>query len=450
MITRFIQVMVFALLITSCNNNKNKNTGDNQAYRKITENPIVFCNTVKSLNDVVLQGNFPPMIGSRNYAYALIAAYECMVAGDSNYTTLSGQIKHLPVMPQPGKDKKIDFNLASLYAFIKVGNEVTFPEGNMLKVYDKLKDSLVKAGIPDEVLNASIDYATEVVKTIMAWSKKDNYAQTRTAEKYNVTTEEGRWTPTPPLYAQATEPHWREIRTLVIDSAAQFMPPRPPVVDIKNKNSAFYKAMMEVVTIGRQLTPEQKHIADFFDDNPFNMHVEGHVMYATKKFSPPGHWLNIIGIAAEKSKADFHKTVYAYCKTAIALFDGFISCWDEKYRSNYVRPETIINKHVDANWRPHIQTPPFPSYTSGHSTITSAAAEVMTDIFGDNFSYTDTSEAEFGIPHRSFTSFRHAAQEASISRVYGGIHYRFDCDEGANAGAKLGALIVSRLRMKKN
>ncbi len=206
---------------------------------------------------------------------------------------------------------------------------------------------------------------------------------------------------------------------------------------------------MEVVNTGKNLTDEQKHIADFFDDNPFNLVVSGHVMFATKKFSPPGHWLNIIGIAVEKSKADFHKAIYAYCKTAIALFDGFISCWDEKYRSNYVRPETVINKYIDPSWRPHIQTPPFPSYTSGHSTVTAAAAEVMTEIFGDNFSYTDTSEAEFGIPHRSFKSFRQAADEASISRVYGGIHYRFDCDEGQKAGAKLGALIVSRLKMVK-
>lgn len=443
---KLIPVILFVVALASCSTKKT----DNQAYKKVTENPIMFSRTVKELNNVVLHNNFPPMIATRNYTYALIAAYECMAAGDSNYVSLSGQIKHLPPMPKPDTGKKIDFNLASMYAFIKVGNEVTFPEGNMMKVFDRLKDTLNKVGIPQDVFDASVAYAGEVVKTIMAWSKKDNYPQTRTAEKYNVTTQDGRWIPTPPVYGQAVEPHWMEIRTLVLDSPSQFMAPRPPKFDITNKNSVYYKALMEVKNLGDSLTDEQKHIADFFDDNPFKMHVTGHVMYATKLFSPAGHWLNIIGIASEKSKADFHKTIYAYCKTAIALFDGFVACWDEKYRSNYIRPETAINKYIDPDWRPRIQTPSFPSYTSGHSTITSSAGEVMTDIFGDNFNYTDTSTLEFGIPARSFTSFRHAVQEASISRVYGGIHYRFDCDEGMNMGTKIGTLVVNRLKMKKN
>ncbi len=120
------------------------------------------------------------------------------------------------------------------------------------------------------------------------------------------------------------------------------------------------------------------------------MNVSGHVMFATKKFSPGGHWMNIVGIAAEKAKSDFNTTVYAYAKTAIAIFDSFINCWEEKYRSNMVRPETMINKYFDAEWRPFLQTPPFPAYISGHSIISAAAAEVMTDIYGDNFAYRDT------------------------------------------------------------
>jgi hypothetical protein len=218
---------------------------------------------------------------------------------------------------------------------------------------------------------------------------------------------------------------------------------------MKDKKSSYYKAMMEVKSISDSLTEEQKHIANFWDDNPFTVTKIGHAEFVTKKFSPPGHWMNIVGIAAKKSNCDVSKTVYAYAKTSIALFDGFISCWDEKYRSNYIRPETVINKYIDPNWHPLIQTPPFPSYTSGHSVISSAAAEVMTEIFGDNFSYRDTSEIEFGIPYRSFSSFRQAALEASVSRLYGGIHYRFDLDEGNKQGKKLGDLVVDRLKMRK-
>ena len=303
---------------------------------------------------------------------------------------------------------------------------------------------------PSSVLKNTIAFSDTIAGAILKWSKKDNYLQLRTAERYTVLAQEGRWVPTPPMYGQAAEPHWKEMRALVIDSPSQFMPPRPPVFDMKDTNSVYCKALMEVKNIGDSLTDEQKLIADFFDDNPFKLNVTGHLMFATKKFSPPGHWENIVGIAAEKAKADFGTTVYAYTKTSIALFDAFIICWDEKYRSNCVRPETVINKYVDADWRPYIQTPPFPSYISGHSTITAAAAEVMTEVFGDNFAYRDSSQMEFGIPARNFTSFRQAALEANISRVYGGIHYRFDCDNGNIAGRKLGEFIVQRLKMKKN
>jgi len=252
------------------------------------------------------------------------------------------------------------------------------------------------------------------------------------------------------MYGQAIEPHWGEIRTMVLDSASQFRPPPPPVFDIKNKNSAYYKSLMEVKQTVDSLTDEQKWIADFFDDNPFKLNVSGHVMFGTKKFSPSGHWENIVGIAAQKSKADFNTTVYGYTLTSIALYDAFISSWKEKYRSNYIRPETAINRYIDPDWRPYIQTPPFPSYSGGHSTISAAAAEAMTRVFGDNFAYRDTSEMEFGIPPRNFTSFRQAALEANISRVYGGIHYRFDCDNGNERGVKLGDFVVERLKMKKS
>ncbi|TMI84377.1 MAG: vanadium-dependent haloperoxidase [Bacteroidetes bacterium] len=304
-------------------------------------------------------------------------------------------------------------------------------------------------GMPSSILKNTIGFSDAVVAAVMAWSKKDNYAQTRSAEKYTVTTEEGRWVPTPPMYAQAIEPHWKEIRCLVMDSCSEFKPPLPAKFDVKDKNSNYWKAMMEVKNTGDSLTDEQKHIADFWDDNPFKLNVSGHVMFATKKFSPPGHWMNIVGIAAQKAKADFSTTVAAYTETSIALFDAFISCWDEKYRSNEIRPETTINKYVTEEWRPYIQTPPFPSYTSGHATISAAAAEVMTKWFGDNLSFTDTSSLEFGIQSREIKSFRDAAQEAAMSRLYGGIHYRHDNEEGSKCGKMLGELIVQRLKLKK-
>lgn len=430
---------VFAILLASC---------QNKDHTQFTNDPILFSKTVKQLNDVVLFNNFPPVIASRNYAYASIAAYECVAAGDSNYQSLSGQLRQLPVMPKT-LAQPLDYRLAALLAFLKVGNAVTFPEGILMDKYNEIISQADDAGIPSEVLENSIAFSDTISAVIMKWSKGDNYAQTRSSEKYTITNEEGRWVPTPPAYAQALEPHWCDIRPMVLDSAAVCRPALPPKYDILNKESVFYKEMIEVKNIGDSLTEEQKHIADFFDDNPFKLNVSGHLMFATKKFSPPGHWMNIVGIAAQKSGADFNKTVAAYTETAIALFDGFIGCWKIKFESNMIRPETVINKHVDPDWKPYIQTPPFPSYVSGHSVISAAAAEVMTHFFGDNFSYTDTSNLEFGIANRSFKSFHDAAMEASWSRLYGGIHYRSDLVEGNIMGKKIGELIVDRLVMDK-
>ncbi len=437
----FVTVTLLACMFIACKQNT-------AVYSNPFNDAIVYAKTVKELNNVVMENNFPPIIASRNYVYANIAAYEVMVIGDPRFQSLAGQLKELTAVPAQDT-ARVNFQYASLLAFCKVGQAVTFPEGSM-KAYVLTLDSLAMAhGMTKEMKQASSKLADSVANHILRWSKKDNYAQTRTAEKYNITSEEGRWVPTPPAYAQALEPHWREIRTMVMDSASQFVPPLPPVFDIKNKTSKYYREVMAVKNAGDSLTDEQKHIAEFWDDLGTRMNVEGHVMFVTKKFSPPGHWMNIVGIAAEKSKADFSTTVYAYTKTAIAVFDAFIQCWDEKFRSNTIRPESVINKYIDQEWRPYLQTPPFPEYTCGHSTVSSAAAEALTDVFGDHFAYTDTSELEFGIKNRSFKSFRDAAIENNWARFYGGIHFHNSCLVSTEYGRKVGTLVNERLKMKK-
>ncbi|ANE51051.1 vanadium-dependent haloperoxidase [Flavisolibacter tropicus] len=425
--------------IYACTNKKTSSFND----------PLVYCKTVKKLNDVVLYNNFPPMIASRNYVYANIAAYECVAAGDSSYQSLAGQIKHLPPLPKPEAGKEINFQLAALLSFIKVGNAVTFPEGVLMDYYQEMFNQAKTAGLSGEVLANTTTFSDSIVSAIMRWSKKDHYAETRSAERFTITSEEGRWVPTPPAYSQGLEPHWCEVRPMVLDSCNQFTVAGPPHFNIKDTTSPYYKQVMEVKTTGENLTAEQKHIADFFDDNPFKLEVKGHVMYSVKKFSPAGHWMNIVGIAAEKAKADFNATVAAYTESSIALFDGFIACWKTKYMTAGIRPETVINKYLDPNWAPYIQTPPFPTYVSGHSVISAASAEVMTHFFGDNFSYTDTSLNEFGIRQRSFKSFREAAMEASWSRLYGGIHYRADLEDGNTMGKQIGDYITKRIVLKK-
>jgi hypothetical protein len=180
------------------------------------------------------------------------------------------------------------------------------------------------------------------------------------------------------------------------------------------------------------------------------MNVKGHVMFATKKISPGGHWMNITHVACLKNKSSLVESMEAYSRVAISLVDGFIACWDEKYRSRLIRPETYINQYIDENWVPLLQTPPFPEYTSGHSVISSASAVALTSLFGDNYSFSDSTEIEFGLTARKFTSFVQASEEAAISRMYGGIHYRPACQNGLVQGSTLGNFIVQKIKTRKS
>src|SRR5262249_16593294 len=147
----------------------------------------------------------------------------------------------------------------------------------------------------------------------------------------------------------------------------------------KEPGSDFYKQAYEVYKAGNNLSMEEKAIASFWDCNPFDLKANGHLFFASKKISPGGHWINITALACEQTHSDLIKSSAEYTMVSIALFDAFISCWDEKYRSNSIRPETYINKYIDQGWRPLLQTPPFPEYTSGHSVISTAAAVVLTN-----------------------------------------------------------------------
>jgi len=419
-------------------------------YEKILHDPTLFSRTVYELNGVVMGNNFSPPVASRNYAYASVAGYEVIAAGYPNkYRSLAGQLNGFDSVAKPAANANIDYPYASLLAFCRVGEAVTFPAGSLKYYTDSLHQIAVTHGMPDDIIAASEKYAKDVAASIMAWSKKDKYLQTRSASKFAILDSAGRWVPTPPGYFEAVEPHWGEIRTMVMNNAKEYTVSPPPVFNITDKNSQYYKEVMYIKNTGDSLTVDQVHTADFWDDNPQKMNVSGHVMFVTKKFSPPGHWLSIVGIGAQKTKADFNTTVCAYAKTSIALFDAFIESWAAKYKYKTVRPETIIDKYIDPNWRPHLQTPPFPEYTCGHCTISAAAAEALTSVLGDNVAYTDTTELEFGIKSRSFKSFRDAANETALSRFYGGIHFHNSVVVSDQFGKIVGDSVVKKLVMKK-
>ena len=415
-------------------------------YKSELKNPELFQSAVKNLSDIIVYDIFSPPVASRVYMYPTIAAYEIMAqAYPEGYKSLAGQLNGLTT--PPAISEEVAPELAALYAYNQIGKTLIFSENKMKAFQAKLDGKVKDMGVPRSVRKASKAYADDMVEHILTWAKGDLYNQTRTYPKYTILEEEKFWKPTPPDYMDGIEPHWNKIRTLVLDSASQFKPKDPLMFDL-TKGSPFQTQLQQVYEIGEGLTEEQIEIAKFWDCNPYVTHHRGHAMFATKKITPGGHWIGITAIATRKAKSDFAATINAYTHVSVALFDAFISCWDEKWNTLVVRPETLINKHYDEEWLPLLQTPPFPEYTSGHSVISRASAVVLTELYGDNFSFTDTTEVAFGLPVRSYTSFLHASEEAAISRLYGGIHYMMAIEEGVSQGNKVGEHIVQNMQTR--
>ena len=435
---------ILSLLLLNCSSLEN-----DLAYKEKLQDPELFQFAMQNLTDLVVYDIFSPPVASRVYLYPTIAAYEVVRQGfPSEYNTLVGQVNGLPSLPDP-KDKNLDYNLAALYAFNEVGKKLIFSEDKMGKFENNFAQKIKDIKVPREVHKNSKDYGSKAANTILEWASKDMYSQTRTFPKYTIKGEDKFWKPTPPDYMDGIEPHWKEIRTMVIDSSNQFAP-KPPLDFDLTKGSAFQKQLLEVFDITNALNEDQIEIAKFWDCNPYVTHHRGHAMFATKKITPGGHWIGITAVVTRKMQSSFIDTVNAYTNVSIALFDAFISCWDEKWNTLIVRPETLINQYYDEEWLPLLQTPPFPEYTSGHSVISRAAAVILTDLYGDDFSFTDTTEVAYGLGERTYTSFFHAAEEAAISRLYGGIHYRMAIDEGVVQGQAVGEHIIKNLQTRVN
>lgn len=398
----------------------------------------------KALTDVMVHDVFSPNVASRIYAYANMAAYEVAIQAKPGYRSLYGQLKSFPQIPAP--TDKIAGSLSAAYAFLQVGKKLVFSEPMLEDSINHLLDWYRQKKISNASFQASLNYGRQVADSVIKWLNGDQYRETRRMRRYNFSKQEGKWIPTPPGYMAAVEPYWNKIRTLTLDSASQFQPVLPTAFSTE-KSSLFYQQALEVFEAGKQMTAAQREIANFWDCNPFALNTNGHLNFAGKKISPAGHWMSITGIVCRQKGKNLQESSAAYTLTAIALFDGFISCWDEKYRSNLVRPETYINAHIDEDWRPLLQTPPFPEYTSGHSVISTAAAVVLTAIFGPDCSFTDSSEMEFGLPARQFPSFEAASAEAAISRLYGGIHYRPAIENGQEQGKKIGKWVLGHLQL---
>lgn len=401
--------------------------------------PAVFAVTMVMIHDVV-----NPPAASRFYTYCLLGAHEIVAQHQKAVIPPARFVRDFKPIELSNR-APYDYQLAALYCILETGRLI-LPSGYMLDEEEKkLVDALKAEGYTEPIIQQSVAVAQTVAKKILAYAATDNYSKLSARLRYRPSKADGYWYPTPPGYIEAVEPHWKTIRPMLIDSCGQFTP-KPPVAFSKDTASAFYRLAREVYTVGKTMTDDQRATAAYWDCNPFAINTSGHMSIGFKKISPGGHWMNITGIVSRQAKLSFDKAVQVHSLVAMTLLDAFISCWDEKYRSNRIRPETAINRQIDPRWQPLLQTPPFPEYTSGHSVISTAVAELLTYLIGADFAFTDTTEVIFDLPERKFDTFKQAAEQAAISRLYGGIHYRDAIENGQAQGKAIGDFVVKTIR----
>ena len=433
----FLKIILISLLFLSSNT-------------KLAANNIIgskdYVLAIQKATNIMVNDVASPVAASRYYAYITIAAYEIFhIVNQKEYASYQTVLHEFPtIIIADSLIKKADKNLASILMAYRCA-ETLLPSGYLIKKeIDSIKNNFTNKG-EQFTFNITLELVNNYLNNYLPYVRKDGFAKLNNLPRYTPKKGPGFWQPTAPAFMQGLEPHWNKLRTFVIDSAQSFKVIPPALYDT-SKQSSFYQQMQEVYDVVNKKNKEQIAIASFWDCNPFHVTQIGHVEFGTKKISPGGHWIGITGIVTLQNNLSLAKTLEIHSLVGIALADAFIACWDEKYRSQRVRPESAIQKLINPRWAPLLQTPPFPEYVSGHSVVSCAAALILTQYFGENQSFIDNTETPFGLPIRKFQSFQQAAREASLSRLYGGIHFRDAIDQGIWLGEQVGKKVITKLQ----
>ena len=387
---------------------------------------------------------YSPPVASRSFAYLGVTAFEAVASGSSHLQTLAGQLHGLAPVPQREAGKTYDEAVVMQAAMaFSVQNffENTGPTGHhaMAALETKLKAD-VSAEVPVDVLARSEAYGLAVAKHILAWSQDDGGAVIENLgfpPDYELTKGPSHWVPTSLIALQQKPllPYWGKNRTFIMPEGTSCALPPPPEYS-EDKASEFYKQALEVYEAKQNMTPERRDIARFWADD------------AMLSMTPPGHWISIAQQILARDDVGLEESVDVLARLGVSLADAFIGCWQAKYQYDLIRPISYIKRVIDPKWEPLLNTPPFPEYPSGHSTQSGAAASVLTDLFGEKFAFKDETGNHAGLKPRSFPSFWEAADDAGISRLYGGIHFRSAIELGLKQGRCIGAY-TNALRTRK-
>lgn len=377
---------------------------------------------------------YSPPVASRAFAYLGIAAHEANASGRDDLMSLAGQLNGLTALPQRESGKSYDdaivvHTAVSLTTLNFFGNTGPTGERAMKAQVRKLEKDLYE-GVAQDVIERSIAHGTAIADHILSWSQSDGGAVIENMGFpliYKLGEGKSRWVPTSLIQQQQVPllPNWGKNRPFAMPTGSSCPLPPPPEYS-EDPASQFYLEAKEVYDTSKSLTKEQEIIARFWSDDP--------MMSPT----PPGHWIFIALRLLENEKADAARTSDVLARLGIAIADGFIGCWDSKYQYDLLRPITYIRRTMDPKWNALLITPPFPEYPSGHSSQSGAAEIVMAKLFGENFAFVDSTHERDGIKPRKFESFREAAQEAAMSRLYGGIHFRAAIERGLEQGHCIG------------
>ncbi len=387
---------------------------------------------------------YSPPVAGRSFAYLGVAAFEATATGSSELRTLAGQLNGLQPVPQrvagEAYDEAVVLHEAMAFAARNLFNN-TGPTGQraMAALEKKLRGE-VTAGLPVDVVTRSEEHGRAVAGHILAWSRDDGGAVIENMGfplEYTLTKGAAHWVPTSLISQQQMPllPNWGNNRTFAMPNGAACPLPAPPTYS-EDRTSAFYKEALEVYETKQNLTAEQRAIARFWSDDPM------------LSPTPPGHWISIALQILERDNVEIERSVDVLARIGIAVADGFVGCWNAKYQYDLLRPVTYIRRVIDPKWETLLITPPFPEYPSGHSTQSGAAAVVLTNFFGENFAFEDATHGRDGLAKRSFPGFWAAAEEAGISRLYGGIHFRTAIERGLEQGRCVGAY-VNALRTRR-
>jgi hypothetical protein len=377
---------------------------------------------------------YSPPVASRAFGYLGVTAFEAAVGGSSTLVTLEGQLQELRDVPQREQGAAYDETVivtaamsdAIVYYF---GN--TGPTGQRaIRAAQRKWREVAISGVADDVVARSEAFGKAMAAHVHAWSLTDGGAEITNMgfpDGWDLPKGEDKWVPTNPIKQQQYPllPDWGNNRTFASPDGAACATPGHPAYGTAPE-STFYREANEVYEAVRNATPEHVAIARFWSDDPM------------LSMTPPGHWVSIALQVAERAELSLDDTVDLLARMGVGLSDAFVGCWHAKYEYNLIRPVTYIKRVIDPKWEPILNTPPFPEYPSGHSTVSGAMDAVLTGFFGDGYAFEDHTGSPDGRNPRRYDSFHQAAEEAGISRLYGGIHFRAAIVDGLEQGRCIG------------